>query len=87
MRNKRIEELAQRNESLRSEYLTYLRRLKSQAAATIAELESTGAETPCESGGIVLFKAETNLEIIARFQEIIRELDDIFTAKARGEAD
>ncbi len=87
MRNERIDELAKKNEALRSDYLTYLRRLKSQAAATIAELESTGPETPYESGGIVLFKAETNLEIIKSFQEIIRELDDIFAAKARGEAD
>ena len=87
MRNKRIDALAQKNETLRSEYLAYLRQVKAQAAATIAELESTGAETPYESGGIVLFKAETNLEIISRFQEIIRELDEVFTAKARGEAD
>ncbi len=84
MENVRVAELAKMNEELRTDYLRYLRRLKAQAAATIADLEGTGEETPRDSAGILLFKAETNQRIIEQFQTVIRELDDIFKARANG---
>lgn len=87
MNDRRIAELAKINEELRADYLVYLRRLKAQAAATIADLEGTGAETPRNAAGILLFKAETNQQIIEQFQAVICELDELFAARAKREAD
>ena len=87
MYDRRVAELAKINEDLRADYLTYLRRLKAQTAATIADLEGTGAETPRNSAGILLFKAETNQRIIEQFQMVIRELDGLIAARTKSAAD
>ena len=85
MSKMRVAELARVNEDLRADYLDYLRRLKAQAATTIAELEGTGNDIQQDTAGTVLFKAETNQRIIEQFQNVIRELDEIFTARANGD--
>lgn len=87
MHEKRITDLAKINEELRADYVIYLRRLKAQAAATIADLEGTGAETPRDSAGILLFKAETNQRIIEQFQAVICELDELFAARTKRTAE
>lgn len=85
MSKMRVAELARMNNDLRADYLDYLRRLKAQAAATIAELEGDDEEIRRDAAGAVLLRAETNQRIIEQFQSIIRELDEIFTARANGD--
>lgn len=63
---------------LRDEYIEYLRRLREQAAATVAELEEELNGAAHNATKVLVINAETTKRIVAQFRVVKRELDQLF---------
>ncbi len=63
---------------LRDEYIDYLRRLREQAEATVAELEDELEAAAGNATRVLVINAETTKRIVAQFRAVKRDLDQLF---------